>query len=299
VGQLARESCKIGNNMDLNLLDVFVKVCEHGSFTDAATAMELQRSAVSRRISALEKDLGVQLFHRSTRRVQLTSSGEQLRNRLAPLLSAVDNAVTTLPERLEVPSGNLAVSVATDVAVHTLVPFLAEFRARYPAVGVQLRVTNRRVQLEQEGVDVALRPALGPLEDTDLVARPLMEMGVGVFASPTYLAIAAKLEGIDDLPAHPMVTIAGLKRRSDMPLGPEVIAADDMSVVKACVVAGIGLGWLPHHMTLSDLESGRLVRVLPELEIKDVQLLALYPQAMRAIPKVRVFVDELARFLAR
>jgi len=282
--------------MDFNQLNLFLKVAKHQSFTGAAAAMGLQRSSVSRRVADLEDALGVRLFHRTTRRVRLTPSGEWLRTRVEPLLAGVERAVEAIPERAATPSGVLRVSVATDIGLY-LAPFFRSFREQHPAVTVQLDVTHHRIDLEEQGIDVALRASAGELEDSHLVARPLLTMSAGMFAAPGYLDRSPPLQTRDDLPTHAMVMTSSMPAMRHIPVGRPVLFADDPLVIMACVQAGIGLGWLPLHMTRDAVDAGRLVRVLPEVEVAGVKLFAVYPPALRRIPKVRAFLSSLVEFL--
>ena len=282
--------------MDFNQIDLFLKVAEHQSFTGAARSLRLQRSSVSRRISALEESLGLMLFHRTTRRVSLTPSGEWLRDRVAPLMKGVEGAVEAIPERSPEPAGVLTVSLATDIGLH-LAPWLRVFQERHPAVTLHLRVSQNLVDLEEQGIDLALRVSAFGLADSHLIARPLLPLTAGVYASPSYLKSAPPLESVDDLSAHKMVMVSGMPISDRVPMGTPALFADDLSVVKQCVVAGVGLGWLPTHMAQPSVDRGHLVRALPELGLSGMKLHAVYPPALRNVPKVRAFVEGLVEHL--
>lgn len=283
--------------MDLNLLHLFLKVAEHESFSSAATALRMERSSVSRRIASLELTLGVKLFHRTTRRVRLTSAGEWLRSQLSPLISSIELVVETIPERASQPSGVLSVSVNTDIAMHILAPFLKVFHEQYQDVVVKMVITERIVDMEAEGVEVAIRGAISQLPDSSLIAKQLTNISAGLFVSPTYLETHPPLEHPDDLSEHDTVMIERFQGPSRYPFRPAAIVADDVLAVKACIEAGVGVGWLPLHMTHDDELEGRLVRVLPQIEFKGGKLFAVYPHSLRSVPRVRAFVDGLARFL--
>src|SRR5262245_8314866 len=171
--------------MDLNLLPLFSIVAETSSFADAARKLGVPRSSVSRGVAALESALGVHLFNRTTRKVALSTAGAAFHERIAPQLAGLQQALGSLPERDELPSGELRLTAPPDIGVTVLPEVMAGFAARYPAIKVDLRLEWRMVDVVAEGFDVALRikPG-GRLADSSLVARRLSALDVGLYASP-------------------------------------------------------------------------------------------------------------------
>ncbi|MEO0324791.1 MAG: LysR family transcriptional regulator, partial [Myxococcota bacterium] len=176
--------------MDLDRLRLFVQVADAGGFSDAARRLGAERSSVSRGVAKLERELGVQLFHRSTRSVALTSAGEALHAKVATHLAALERAIDALPEREEAPSGTLRITAPHDIGASDLSGVIADFVRRFPKVHVDVRVTNRRVDLVAEGFDAALRPGPARLPDSSLRATRLSEATGGWYASPRYVARA-------------------------------------------------------------------------------------------------------------
>src|SRR5688572_3548479 len=174
--------------MDLDLLMLFVAVAESASFSAAAKKLGMPKSSVSRGVAALEAELGTQLLHRTTRHVSLSTAGSALYDRIAPLLGQIREAIGSLPEREEAPSGELRITAPNDVGAMFLADLIARFVARFPSVTVDARLTNRNVDLVAEGFDLALRAATRPLKDSSMVVRKVMPVELHLFASPTYLA---------------------------------------------------------------------------------------------------------------
>jgi DNA-binding transcriptional LysR family regulator len=155
--------------MDLDLLRFFVTVAETASFSVAARKLGVTKSSVSRGVAALEAALGAQLLHRTTRTVALSTAGSELYQRTAPALAAIRAALGSLPERDEHPSGILRITAPNDLGATLLSEVTVRFLARYPQVKVDVRLTNRKVDLVAEGFDLAVRAATGKLADSSLL----------------------------------------------------------------------------------------------------------------------------------
>jgi DNA-binding transcriptional LysR family regulator len=286
--------------MDLNLLSMFVLVAETSSFTAAATKLGLRRSSVSRAIAALERSLGVQLFSRTTRQVALTTAGSALYAKVAPQLSSIKEALGTLPEREEQPSGELRIT-APDLGAVILPDVIAGFSLRYPSVQVDVRLTNRRVDLVAEGFDVALRLSRDRLSDSSLVVRRLRAPEAQLFAAPTYLARAGTPRTPADTADHQWIIFrAAMQLPPPFPTPrtrPRVIA-DDIHFIHGAAKAGLGLSLLPSIMVREDVAAGRLVRVLPRVSLQSVALYFMHPPARHLPLKVTAFRDYLIEYLA-
>jgi DNA-binding transcriptional LysR family regulator len=281
--------------MDLNLLAHFVAVAEASSFSAAAAKLGLRRSSVSRAVAALERSVGVQLFNRTTRSVALTTAGTTLYARVSVQLAALKEAVGSLPEREALPSGELRVTAPNDLGAVVLAPALAGFSARYPAVVIDARLTNRRVDLVTEGFDAALRISIGRLSDSSLVARRLSVLEMQVFAAPTYLARAGTPRAPKDTAGHAWVLMRGQKLPPPFP-APSVkprIVGDDVLFVCRAVGAGAGLGVLPTFLAREELAAGRLVRVLPRFSQRSGALYLVHPPARHVARKVTALRDYL------
>ncbi|MFQ5937223.1 MAG: LysR family transcriptional regulator [Acidiferrobacterales bacterium] len=286
---------------------IFARVVEAGSFSAAARQLGASPSSVSRQINDLEDELGARLFHRTTRKLSLTEAGRLYHERAARILIDVDEARLAVSQIGAAPSGILRVTVAESVASRHIVPMVATFQERFPAVQVALSVTDRLVDLVEEGFDLAIR--VGRPRDSSLVARKIGSGRRIVCAGRAYLKKAGRPKEPADLVNHNCVTFrqhpgsnvwsfrVGRSTLNIRVTGS--VFADSGECLVAAAVAGIGIILVPAWLIGTDLKRGRLLQVLPEFEVvpKDSPLYALYPHQRHLPPKVRAFIDFLvARF---
>ena len=288
--------------MDLNLLTTFVVVAEVSSFSAAAKKLGVLRSSVSRSIAALEQELRVQLFSRTTRQVAMTQAGRTLYAKAAPQLSALKDAVGALPEREELPSGTLRVTAPLDIGSLVMPGALAAFALRYPALQLDMRLSNRNADLVADGFDVALRVLPPRRRDSSLVARKLTNVEMNVFANPMYLARAGTPRSIEDAATHAWVTFAHWKFSGA--LGPLAKAkprwiGDDASFVANAVVAGVGLGLVSTFLMREHVAAGTVVRVLPRVSVSAGGLYLVHPPTRHLLRKVSTFRDFLVEHFTR
>lgn len=243
--------------MDLNLLALFVQVADSKGFTAAARELGVKRSALSRSVAKLERELGVQLFHRTTRSVALSSAGEALYARVASQVGSLLGAVEDIPERREKPSGHLRITMPHDLAAGVFPPLLAGFNRRYPQIRLDVRVTNRTVDLVAEGFDAAVRPGPAQLPESSLRVTRLGQAEASFYASPAYLARAGTPRSMEEASAHDWISGPGRWQLPSLP----VLEVDDMLVVRGAVLEHIGLGALPSFLAREDVILGRLVRL--------------------------------------
>jgi len=281
--------------MDLNLLSLFVAVADAESFSKAAAKLGLPRSSVSRGVATLERSLGVELFSRTTRHVALTTAGASFYAKVSPELAALREALGTLPEREEQPSGELRLSAPHDLGAVVLPNLLSSFSKRYPAIQLDARLTNRRVDLVAEGYDAALRISMGKRTDSSLVARKLSDLEMQLFASPGYIARAGAPKSIEELDEHPWVWMPGGKLPANLPTPKKKasIMGDDPLFLRETLKAGAGIGPLPTFLAWDDLALGNLVRVLPRVAIGNGALYFVYPPAKHVPRKVQALRDWL------
>ena len=183
---------------------IFERVAERGSFAGAAEDVSLSPSAVAKLITRLEQRLGVRLINRTTRRLALTAEGEIYLDRVREILGAIEAAESEIASARASPRGHLRVHTFPVIAAHELAPALPEFLARHPHITFDFMVTNRSVDLVGENVDVSLR--MGPLEDSGLVARKIVDLSRLVCASPDYLARHGRPVKPADLARHACLT---------------------------------------------------------------------------------------------
>ena len=275
--------------MDLNRVAVFARVVETQGFTAAARALRLPKSSVSRSVKQLEDDLGVRLLQRTTRQVRLTDAGRAYYEQASRALASLDEARDAVSDAEGAPRGAIKLTAPVDMGVFLLAPIITEFVRRFPQVRVEAMLTNRVVDLVQEGVDLGVR--MGRLADSSLVARPLAPLEAGLFASGDYLDARSTPKRPTDLESHDCVLFKSSTGRSRWSLQSgtssatvEVrgaFAADDFFFVHEAIRSGAGIGILPLYLGLAD---SRLVRVLPEHSIRGGRGHVVYPSA-RHVPR--------------
>lgn len=290
----------------LSGITAFVKTAELGSFVAASRVLEISASAVGKAVVRLERQLGVRLLQRSTRRVQPTEEGLLFLERCRQILDDLEDAQAMLMQTTERPRGRLRVS-APIVSYHFLLPLIPDFRARHPEVQLDIDFNDRIVDLIDEGIDIAIRS--GSLPDSRLVSRPLQAFRLLLCASPVYLARHGTPRTVRDLARH-----AGVRFRfpnsgklQEWPLPPAeadaelrvgtALVCNNMEAVLGATLRGLGIGCMPDFLVDRALASGELVSVLGERQGADGQFNAIWPSSRHLSPKVRVFVDHLSERL--
>jgi DNA-binding transcriptional LysR family regulator len=298
-----------GDPRNLNDLFYFAKVIEAGGFTAAGRLLGLPKSRLSRRIAELEERLNARLIQRTTRKLQLTALGERyLRHCQAMLLEAelADEAVASVSSE---PRGPLRVSSPVGLASRFLNPLVREFLARYPQVQLDLLLVNRRVDLINEGIDVALRVRETDDEEPNLITRRLREAQTVVVASPEF-AMAHAVGHPSGLAALPFLGALDADRlararlfnqageRFELAM-PARLGVEDFEMRKAAAAAGLGFTVLPMMYCEEELASGALVRLLPEWHCPPAWLQAAYPHRRGVLPAVRAWIEHLAQAFDR
>lgn len=291
--------------LDLIHLRAFTRVADVGSVSGAARALGMPKSSVSRSLVRLEEMLGAPLIERSTRHLRLTDAGRVLHRHATRILDDVNEAENAVGGLIGRPSGTLRVSVGFTFAVGPLAPMLPAFLASYPEVRVVLAVDNRRSDLLTEDVDVAIR--IGPLGDSELIARKLGTIGLWLCASPSYLAERGTPATIDEMTVHTLISHVDRRdaRRLRTPSGevrefviePGTVVPEP-AVAKVMLIGGAGIGWLPEFEARDAVTSGALVRLLPDYQVDGVDVHALYPSHRSLSAKVRVFIDALVEHMS-
>jgi len=283
----------------VDAIAVFVKVVEAGSFSTAARRMGLPKTTVSAKVAGLEKRLGVRLIQRTTRKLRMTEAGEKYFHHCAIATREVELGEAALQSAKEKPSGVLKITAPVDFGRAVLPRIVRAYAAKYPDVSVELTVTNRIVDLVEEGVDLAIRWA-GALKDSSLIARRFIETRSNLWASPKYMKGFGKATHPRDLAnaafvAHPVLKAVILTNgKSDFELQLHGrVDADDLEVITALVVLGEGIAWLPDFLVEDAVEAGTLVRVLSNWRPKKEQLWTyyfVYAGRRYGLPKVEGFI---------
>lgn len=290
-----------------NLLMVFVRAVEHGGFSAAAWSMGLSPSAVSKRVSGLEDRLGVRLLNRSTRRITLTDEGRvfyERARRIAADVAEAEETVVSMGSRVR---GTLRVTASVAMAKAHLLPLFPEFLKRYPELHLVLELTDRPVDLADDGVDVAIR-FTEQIVDTSVVARKLLTNRRVVCASRAYLDANGVPQSPEDLLDHNCLRLWTVTSWNEWefqgPGGVRTLRVDgnfeanSADAVYHAALAGLGIARLSTYLVGDDLRSGRLVQLLPEHVHQKADILAVYPDRRNLAPKARAFIDFLAERLA-
>lgn len=289
---------------DLNDMLLFAEVVERGGFAAAGRALGLPKSRLSRRVAGLEAQLGVRLLQRTTRKLSLTEVGEAYLRHCQALRESAQAAADTVAQVQTEPRGTLRVACPVTLAQTVLAELMPDFLAQHPLVRVEMLVSNRVVDLVEEGVDVALRVRTTLEDSGSLVVKRLGDDAPVLVASPALLArqgTPTTLDGLSRLDSMAMSTTDG---RASIPLtGPDGrqatlqhtprYVADDLLTLHVAALAGTGMCWLPSYMCEDDLRQGRLVRLLPDWQTPRGLVHAVFPSRRGLTPAVRCFLDFL------
>ena len=286
--------------LNLDDLGLYVRVVERGGFAGAARELGTPTSTVSRAIARLESTTGVRLLHRTTRSMRPTSEGRELYASVAPAITTLRSAARSIEPVTRKPRGRLRVTAPNDLCANFLAPVIVAFMERHPLVQLDFALSNQHTNLVDEGFDVAVRAA-EHLGDSSLVARKLGEIEQRLYASPGYLERHGAPASIDDLQHHRCVVFRAKELARTWALRGAAgdasvlvrgrVGGDDLSFVRGIVLAGGGIGLLPHINSAADEAAGRLVRVLPDLRMRGASLYIVYPTARNVPARVTAFRD--------
>ena len=293
---------------DLNDLYYFSQIVEHGGFSAASRALNIPKSRLSRRITALEESLGMRLLQRTTRRLRLTTAGERFLHYCQEMASSARAAQEAMQHLKGEPSGPVRISCPVAIAQQMLAPALPEFLDAWPEIRVEVMVTNRRVDLISEGIDLAIRVREQLNTDAELVVRHLGSSGGCLVASPSYLEQWGHPAHPDELIGHrtlsftdpgtePRWTLLDTHdARCEVNVSP-CLVCNDFSVLVEAAVRGRGIALLPTIATHDARRMGKLVQVLPQWRSVDGLLHFIYPSRRGMMPAVRLLLDFLAQRL--
>lgn len=281
----------------LNDMGLFVEVVKAKSFRRAAEAIGMPNSTLSRRISALEKAIGLRLLHRTTRKIELTEAGQLYFERSKRIVDEARLAHEQLGEMVAQPSGVLRVSLPVDFATIYLTPLLADFAHRYPGISFEFDLTPRRVDLVTEPFDLAIR--MGELADSGLIARQLARLPRYLYASPSYLASAGEPKQPADLARHACLcmpraaswTLDDGTKKVEVAVGGRFVV-NSVGMITRLAARDFGIALLAEEVVTTDLAEGRLRRVLPQWEASPISVYAI--TETRLLPaKTQRFVEFL------
>ncbi|TDR78375.1 LysR family transcriptional regulator [Paludibacterium purpuratum] len=286
-------------------IKAFVTVAEQGSFVAASERMGLSRAMVTKLVSALEARLGVRLMHRTTRRLSLTAEGESYLSDAGPLLGELDALENRLSQGAARPAGRLRLTAPVSLGERFLGAALTEFCRQYPEIDIDLSLNDRRVDLVEEGYDLALR--ITQLGDSSLIARRLLPVRGAVCAAPAYLQAHGTPVHPDELAQHnclvytltdhtgfwPFVDADGSEQRVKVQGS---LRANNGDLLLDAAINGLGITRQPRFLLERALASGELVEILHGFDLPQLALHAVYPVRRHVPGKVRVLVDFLLTY---
>jgi DNA-binding transcriptional LysR family regulator len=288
-------------------LEFFVLLARHGSLSAAARALDITPPAATMRLAAIEERLGVRLVNRNTRRISLTSEGEIYLEHATRILADLREMDEIVASSRQTPRGLLRVNAPLGFGRTVIAPLVSTFTARYPAVEIQLDVTDRPIDLIDRGLDLAIR--FGELPDSRLNAHRIMSNRRFLCASPKYLDAHGTPRTLDDLAIHRCI----LHRQNDDAYGVwrfmqdgrteivkvhGVLSSNDGDIVLGWALAGLGIVIRSEWDLAKYLESGRLRRVLPEFTLPSADLYVYYPSKQNLAARARAFINFLVEQLA-
>ncbi|HEY4316515.1 MAG TPA: LysR family transcriptional regulator [Herbaspirillum sp.] len=291
----------------LDAMRLFVRIVERRSFTAAANDMEVPRSTATKVVNEMENRLGARLLQRTTRVVRPTLDGEAYYRRCVGILDDIEDADGAFKGAQ--PKGLLRVEVQGTLARHFLMPGLPDFFARYPQIELSMSESDRWVDLVQEGVDCALR--YGHLRDSDLVARRVAMLERITCATPHYLENFGMPKDIASLAGHRVVGLRSITTGNITPLEfieqgqgktvalPGILSVTGTESYLAGIRLGLGLAQVPRFHIENDLKSGALVQVLENTPPPSMPVSIMYARSRQLSPRVRVFLDWVAREFAK
>ncbi|MBK0466922.1 LysR family transcriptional regulator [Klebsiella aerogenes] len=284
-------------------METFVAVVECGSFTGAAARLEMSAVMVGKYIALLEGLLGTRLLERNTRRQSLTDAGRVYFDEARRVLEQVANAERSVERLRLAPAGTLRVSAPVSFGASIIAPLTASFLQAWPEVRVELDLTNRMVDLVDEGIDLAIR--IGDIQRTDLVAKYLAPYRMAICAAPDYLARHGTPQTPADLAGHQCLSHTVWTARNEwrLPDAAEevrwkrdaVLRCNDGYALRMAAVAGAGLLLQPEVLLAEDLANGRLVRILQNYTPEPRPIHLLWRQDLRPLPKLTRFVEHLLK----
>lgn len=294
-------------------MHAFAKVVETGSFTKAADALHISRTSATQLIQQLEAHLRVSLLHRTTRKISLTQAGSRYYEQVVQWLDGLQRIESELPHLLGTPKGRLRINVPAPLASMVLVPALADFFERYPDIELHMGVSDRIVNLLDEGIDCVVRG--GPIDDQSLTAKKLGHLQLAAYAAPAYIARKGMPQSPRDLegPHHCMVGFLWEYRNQPHPyamyrqgqetpevqqvLGQYALALNDGNAYLAAAQAGLGVVLLPQFMAREALAQDRLRPVLADWQVAPMPIHIAFHRTKHHNALLRAFIDWLAALL--
>lgn len=293
---------------DLDDFYCFAQVVEHGGFSAAERATDIPKSKLSRRVYNLEERLGVRLIQRSSRHFAVTDIGMNIYRHAQVMLSAAQAAHDLVDHLSTEPRGTIKVSLPVSIAQNEMAKILPDFLKKYPEIKVQMMITNRRVDIINEGFDLALRVRTSLDDDPNLVIRQFEKIEQHLFASQGYLNEFGDLKTPEQLSEHKILSMAEehteqflvlqneQQQQKKIRINPTVMGSD-LNMLAQLAASGCGITLLPDNVVQQYVERGELVRVLSDWKMAHGIFHLVHPSRRGLLPAVRVFIDYLVEHL--
>lgn len=287
----------------IDAMRAFVTVVSEGTFTRAADRLELSPQLVSKYVSQLEQHLGVRLLNRTTRRIHLTEAGTRYYQRAQQVLVEIDDMENQLGDLQTQARGLLRISAPVSFAIRHMAPLLRDFQNAHPAVGIDLQLNDRKVDIVEEGFDIALR--IGRLKSSSLIAKRIAPVRLVICASPEYLKRHGRPQRPEDLGDHRYLRYSYMELDTSEPVykwlqssgrnGGDMISNNGDVLVEAAI-AGAGIVLQPTFISGNAIREGKLQVILPEYEPEPAALYVVYAHRRLLASKVRYFVDFMEEY---
>jgi DNA-binding transcriptional LysR family regulator len=285
----------------IDAMRAFVTVVSEGSFTRAAARLETSPQLISKYVSQLEQHLGVRLLNRTTRKLHLTEAGTYYQQRAQQVLNELDDMEHQLGDLQTQARGRLRINAPVSFAIRHLAPLLSDFQQAHPAVGIDLQLNDRKVDIVEEGFDIALR--IGHLKSSSLIAKRISPVRLVLCASPEYLRRHGTPRHPEDLKTHRYLRYSYMEQEAcesvfkwlpgrGQPLSGDLVSNNGDVLVEAAI-AGAGIALQPTFISGAAIKAGKLRVILPEHEPEPMSLYAVYAHRQLLASKVRCFVDFL------
>jgi len=280
--------------MGLDDAQIFTRVVEFHSFTQAANSLGMQKSTVSRRIALLEERLGVRLLNRTTRKLRLTEVGQAYYDRCRQIMLDFAEAEQAVMQLQHAPSGLLRITAPIEFGQIFLGQAVGAFMREYPLIIAEVEITSRSVDPVEEGVDIAIM--VGQPQDSTLIARKLFESPRRFYASPDYLASHGHPMSTADLSGHRAILLPQDNPRywpvvGEQRLCNRCLSCNNVTFAREAAIAGAGIAGIPSMICRESVEAGQLIELLPEALLPAGEIYAVYPSRRFQAMKVRAFLD--------
>ena len=289
--------------MDLNQLLIFARIVEHQSFTKAAKNLGIDKSTISNKLSQLESRLGVRLLNRSTRSVTLTEAGAKYYKYCRQAVEIAEEAESFSSSLGDEATGMLRISATNTFSQTFIESAIKPFMDIHSKISVELVIENRTTDFYKDNIDVALRLAIGPLQDSSLIAIKIFTADIGLYCSPSFIKMNGALNNVDQMdgsnflglnvPGSPRIILTKGAISHKVPYKDLRFKVNDGVVLKEAAIAGLGIGYMPKHSASNAVKNKELVEIFSDWKIEPVSVYAVYASREWMPEKLRVFLKYL------